>query len=65
MMSSRDEKKRVRVIGAGPSGMSTLYHFGQMTSDKMPDIVCYEKQEDWGGLWNYSWRKGKIQNHRK
>ena len=24
----------------------------------MPEIVCYEKQADWGGLWNYSWRTG-------
>ena len=21
-------------------------------------MVCYEKQDDWGGLWNYSWRTG-------
>ena len=25
------------------------------------EIVCYEKQEDWGGLWNYSWRTGSDQ----
>ena len=24
----------------------------------IPDLVCYEKQSDWGGLWNYSWRTG-------
>lgn len=23
-----------------------------------PEIVCYEKQSDWGGLWRYSWRTG-------
>ncbi|MCY3670465.1 MAG: NAD(P)/FAD-dependent oxidoreductase, partial [Alphaproteobacteria bacterium] len=22
------------------------------------EVVCYEKQEDWGGLWNYTWRTG-------
>jgi trimethylamine monooxygenase len=21
-------------------------------------IVCFEKQDDWGGLWNYTWRTG-------
>ncbi|CAM5383007.1 NAD(P)/FAD-dependent oxidoreductase OS=Corynebacterium variabile OX=1727 GN=CVA01_05500 PE=4 SV=1 [Corynebacterium variabile] len=24
----------------------------------VPEIVCYEKQDDWGGQWNYSWRTG-------
>ena len=24
----------------------------------MPDVVCLEKQSDWGGLWNYTWRTG-------
>jgi trimethylamine monooxygenase len=28
---------------------------------KIPEIVCYEKQENWGGLWNYSWRTGSDQ----
>ena len=43
-------------------------HFGGVgsikadcTSKKIPKIVCYEKQEDWGGLWNYSWRTGSDQ----
>lgn len=25
---------------------------------KMPEITCFEKQSDWGGQWNYSWRTG-------
>lgn len=25
---------------------------------EIPEIVCYEKQDDWGGQWNYSWRTG-------
>ncbi len=25
---------------------------------EIPEVVCYEKQDDWGGLWNYSWRTG-------
>ncbi|XP_060586115.1 trimethylamine monooxygenase-like [Ruditapes philippinarum] len=52
-------KKRICVIGAGPSGMSTLYHFAnKMGSGSDIELVCYEKQNDWGGLWNYSWRTG-------
>lgn len=23
-----------------------------------PEVVCYEKQDDWGGQWNYTWRTG-------
>jgi hypothetical protein len=25
-------------------------------SADLPGIVCYEKQSDWGGLWNDTWR---------
>jgi len=25
---------------------------------KIPEVVCFEKQDDWGGLWNYTWRTG-------
>jgi trimethylamine monooxygenase len=25
---------------------------------KIPEVVCFEKQSDWGGLWNYTWRTG-------
>jgi len=52
--------KRVAIIGAGPSGLAQLRAF-QSARDKgaeIPDIVCFEKQSDWGGLWNYSWRTG-------
>lgn len=24
----------------------------------MPHVVCFEKQADWGGMWNYTWRTG-------
>ncbi len=51
---------RVAVIGAGPSGLSALRAF-QSAADKgreIPEIVCFEKQEDWGGLWNYTWHTG-------
>ena len=51
---------RVAVIGAGPSGLSQLRAFQTEAQKgaKIPDIVCYEKQDDWGGLWNYTWRTG-------
>ncbi|XP_045193859.1 flavin-containing monooxygenase 5-like [Mercenaria mercenaria] len=51
-------KKSICVIGAGPSGMSTLYHFANMEDTNDVELVCYEKQRQWGGLWNYSWRTG-------
>ena len=47
-------------IGAGPSGLSQLRAFerAQSKGDDIPEIVCFEKQSDWGGLWNYTWRTG-------
>ena len=52
--------KRVAVIGAGPSGLAQLRAFQSAKSKgaEIPEIVCYEKQDDWGGLWNYTWRTG-------
>ena len=52
--------KRVAVIGAGPSGLAQLRAFqaAQAGGTEIPEIVCYEKQSDWGGLWNYTWRTG-------
>ena len=52
--------KRIAIIGAGPSGLAQLRAF-QSAKNKgadIPEIVCFEKQSDWGGLWNYSWRTG-------
>ena len=51
---------RVAVIGAGPSGLAQLRAFqsAQEKGAEIPNIVCFEKQSDWGGLWNYSWRTG-------
>ena len=53
-------RKRVCIIGAGPSGLAQLRAF-QSAEEKgaeIPEIVCYEKQADWGGLWRYTWRTG-------
>ena len=53
-------KKRVAVIGAGPSGLAQLRAFQSAKSNgaDIPEIVCFEKQSNWGGLWNYTWRTG-------
>ncbi|MDE0058045.1 MAG: NAD(P)/FAD-dependent oxidoreductase [Defluviicoccus sp.] len=52
--------KRVAVIGAGPSGLAQLRAFqsAEAGGADIPEVVCYEKQADWGGLWNYTWRTG-------
>lgn len=55
--------KRVAVIGAGPSGLAQLRAF-QSAQDKgatIPEITCFETQDNWGGLWNYTWRTGLDQ----
>ncbi len=51
---------RIAVIGAGPSGMAQLRAFASAhkKGTPMPHLVCFEKQSDWGGLWNYTWRTG-------
>ena len=51
---------RIAIIGAGPSGLAQLRAF-QSAEEKgadIPKIICFEKQSDWGGLWNYTWRTG-------
>ena len=54
---------KIAIIGAGPCGLSMLRAFEHLENkgEKIPEIVCFEKQEDWGGLWNYSWRTGSDQ----
>ena len=54
---------KVAIIGSGPCGLSMLRAFQQaeVKGQSIPEIVCYEKQDDWGGLWNYSWRTGSDQ----
>jgi len=53
-------KKRVAIIGAGPSGLAQLRSFQSAASNgvDIPEVVCFEKQENWGGLWLYNWRTG-------
>lgn len=51
---------KVGVIGAGPSGLAMLRAFEseQKKGNPIPEIKCYEKQSNWGGMWNYTWRTG-------
>jgi trimethylamine monooxygenase len=55
--------KRIAVLGAGPSGLAQLRAFqsAQAKGAEIPEIVCFEKQANWGGLWNYTWRTGLDQ----
>ena len=54
------KNKRVGIIGAGPSGLAQIRAFEALKDQgyAMPEIVCFEKQDNWGGMWNYSWRTG-------
>lgn len=53
-------KKRIGIIGAGPSGLAQLRAFesAERMGMEVPEIVCFEKQSNWGGMWNYTWRTG-------
>lgn len=59
-MTTDARRPRVCVIGAGPSGLAALRAFQSAKAKgvDIPDVVCFEKQDNWGGLWNYTWRTG-------
>lgn len=52
--------QRVAIIGAGPCGLGQLHAFEEARKQgvDVPELVCFEKQDNWGGLWNYTWRTG-------
>src|SRR5690554_2641898 len=56
--------QRIAVLGAGPSGLAQLRAFdaARRTNIDVPEIVCFEKQSDLGGMWNYTWRTGLDQH---
>ena len=59
---------RICVIGAGPCGMAVLFHIRRLMKESPEanlQVVCYEKQETWGGLWNYTWRTGTNERGRE
>ena len=47
---------KVAIIGAGPCGLSMLRSFEQAEKKgkKIPEIVCFDKQDDWGGPVSYT-----------
>ncbi|MEA5449727.1 NAD(P)/FAD-dependent oxidoreductase, partial [Leptolyngbya sp. CCNP1308] len=51
---------RVAIVGSGPCGLAQLQAFetARAAGAAIPELVCFEKQDDWGGLWNYTWRTG-------
>ena len=63
ILDEKNSMTKVAIIGAGPCGLSMLRAFEQAEKkgETIPEVVCFEKQEDWGGLWNYSWRTGSDQ----
>ncbi|GAB0117864.1 NAD(P)-binding domain-containing protein [Acidisoma sp. 7E03] len=55
---------RIAIIGAGPSGLAQLRAFesARRAGAEIPELVCYERQDNWGGQWNYTWRTGLDAN---
>ncbi|UJR17555.1 hypothetical protein I4U23_004451 [Adineta vaga] len=47
-------KLRIAIIGAGPCGLSQLLAFKQAEQEQQVELVCFERQSDWGGLWLYT-----------
>jgi len=41
---------RVAIIGAGVSGLAAI----KCCRDEGLDVVCFERRNDLGGLWNYT-----------
>ena len=48
---------KIAIIGAGPCGLGLLQAFSS-ANESTVDVVCFDKQDNWGGLWNYTWRVG-------
>jgi trimethylamine monooxygenase len=57
-------KKKICVIGVGPSGMSVnvAFKMAKDAGEDVPDLTFFEKQDTFGGLWNYNWRTGVDSN---
>ena len=53
-------KTRVAIIGTGPSGLLQISAFkaAQKNGEQVPEIIAFEKQASYGGLWNYTWKTG-------
>lgn len=51
---------KIGIIGAGPSGLAMLraLESEEKKGNPIPSVKCFEKQANWGGMWNYTWRTG-------
>eukprot|EP00929_Paragymnodinium_shiwhaense_P027577 TRINITY_DN16163_c0_g1_i1.p1 TRINITY_DN16163_c0_g1~~TRINITY_DN16163_c0_g1_i1.p1 ORF type:complete len:862 (-),score=163.81 TRINITY_DN16163_c0_g1_i1:401-2986(-) len=66
--TSQEGRKKVAVVGMGPSGMALLNAFSRDAAlqgagpdgsvSQQVDLVFYDRQQAWGGMWNYDWRTG-------
>ncbi len=59
------QKQKIAILGAGPSGLAQLRAFeaARLAGAKnLPEVICYEKQNALGGMWNYTWRTGLHKN---
>ena len=61
-MDSKNQK--ICVIGAGPSGLSVnvAFKMAKDAGEQIPEVVVFEKQETYLGLWNYTWKTGVDSN---
>ena len=50
--------KRIAIIGAGPSGLSQLLAFREAERDGRVELICFERQAQWGGLWQFTAETG-------
>lgn len=48
-MNGIPEKKKICIIGAGPSGLGAI----RQCVDEGLDVVCFERTSEVGGLWYY------------
>ena len=53
-MTSKTKKLRIAIIGAGPCGLAQLLALKKAEEEQRVELVCFERQSDWGGLWLYS-----------
>ena len=51
-------KLRIVIIGAGPAGLGQLIAFKKDEEEKNVELVCFERQCKWGGLWNFTSQTG-------
>jgi len=62
--SSTSPPKRVGVVGCGPSGMALINACSKLQDPSSVSLTIFEKQEEWGGVWNYDWRTGSDESGR-